>query len=1285
MIKKGYREMVAAIILSVCMSMGTAPVNGLAAQAGHTEVPDSGNGGSTGSPGDSEKETYGTRGRNIENDDTINEGGSEGGSGITDSGAPGIGGNAGNGGDVGTGSGNGGGTGNSGTGNGSEAGGSGNSGETGGRGNSGDAGDSGNSGETGDSGTSGEAGGSGNSGEAGDSGTSGETGGSGNGGDAGDSGTSGETGGSGNSGETGGSGNGGDAGDSGTSGETGDSGTSGETGDSGTSGETGDSGTSGNSGETGDTGIGDSGNSGETGDDGAGDSGTSGETGDAGIGDGSGTGTGEGSGNIGDTQGGQTSEEDKDVQGGQTAAPENPDKDKIDSEIKKPAIPEDFKTTDGMTAIYKQIDKLYSLYDIAGDDEVVCGFLGQLYNEIFDGYEALSDVEKEAFDTGYQELKDAMEMSFFMADSRMFNSISAYDLSTDNVELSIPGFQSQPTSFEGALYILEKLESGLSGTATIKLTENITYGEAIEWGYPSLDLVLELNGKDLEAASGLTLADSDIAIKGDGGFKGKLTAGNKASLTADGCKLDGSVYADGASLSIKDSDIIGNINLNNHSSASLSLGNSRGMTGGVISENQSFLTITSGSYHDMYIESASKVIIKGGEFSDIVNVYDGSTLVIDNGSFTGVETNGRGGAALYAAEGSKVTLNGGTFKPADGCDHAIRFVSTEREIDQLWGDGKEFNSLRFELISSADNLYGTLVDEATADNPDKLLKVVPATTPAIRDTVTAHMVEKVFGKGQSDYDVSANTIRLNNNIFLNRTILIETDITIDLNDFSVQSQYASSDNTPTFSLNKDDVELTLMTSSPRYDDVIYDDYGSRYANNTVLGSYGYPTSSLRGNGSPAVGSVDGKSGTKVIVREGVMLIGGDGYSWPSYTTSNAAGGMGAAAIVNVDTVELDGILIGGNGGRASGNGHAGDGGNTIYNCRSVTALSNGKAYGGGGGNVPADGTGFPGQGGIADPDSQFSGINSEDGRNGYHLTETVDAADTGVNVRLWGKEVLGRAVFEESDLDSGSRVYADLVVKRNRDAENQEAVKAWLSANPSELVLGAIYDMELTKVIDTDSTHSTKEFSRVNRKFQVSLELPSNMRGGTDVQVLCIRDGSVSPAEMSSTSSQTEIYFWVDYLSAYGIVYKPGTSGGVFPSGGGSAGGGGGRSVSGMRASKSMGQWIKDEKGWWYKNGTGSYPQDQWAYLNYNGTYNWYCFNKEGYVVTGWFTDAGNNTYYLHPVSDGTMGYMYTGWHQIDGKWYYFNTETGAGQGALLKGTVTPDGYSVDEAGIWIQ
>ena len=46
---------------------------------------------------------------------------------------------------------------------------------------------------------------------------------------------------------------------------------------------------------------------------------------------------------------------------------------------------------------------------------------------------------------------------------------------------------------------------------------------------------------------------------------------------------------------------------------------------------------------------------------------------------------------------------------------------------------------------------------------------------------------------------------------------------------------------------------------------------------------------------------------------------------------------------------------------------------------------------------------------------------------------------------------------------------------------------------------------------------------------------------------------------------------------------------------------------------------------------------------------------------------------------------MIMGWHQIDGKWYYFNTEDGAKQGMMLKNTVTPDGYPVNEQGVWIQ
>lgn len=58
--------------------------------------------------------------------------------------------------------------------------------------------------------------------------------------------------------------------------------------------------------------------------------------------------------------------------------------------------------------------------------------------------------------------------------------------------------------------------------------------------------------------------------------------------------------------------------------------------------------------------------------------------------------------------------------------------------------------------------------------------------------------------------------------------------------------------------------------------------------------------------------------------------------------------------------------------------------------------------------------------------------------------------------------------------------------------------------------------------------------------------------------------------------------------------------------------------------------WKRDSTGWWYKNADGSYPKSTWQ--------------------------------------------------QIDGKYYCFNEI-----GYMLANTVTPDGYTVDENGAWIQ
>lgn len=81
--------------------------------------------------------------------------------------------------------------------------------------------------------------------------------------------------------------------------------------------------------------------------------------------------------------------------------------------------------------------------------------------------------------------------------------------------------------------------------------------------------------------------------------------------------------------------------------------------------------------------------------------------------------------------------------------------------------------------------------------------------------------------------------------------------------------------------------------------------------------------------------------------------------------------------------------------------------------------------------------------------------------------------------------------------------------------------------------------------------------------------------------------------------------------------------------------------------------------------------------------FDWFLFDGEGFMVTGWYTDGVGNTYYLNPVSDNTKGRMVTGWNVIDGKSYYFNEEPDGTRGKLYRNTMTPDGYHVNANGVW--
>ena len=116
-----------------------------------------------------------------------------------------------------------------------------------------------------------------------------------------------------------------------------------------------------------------------------------------------------------------------------------------------------------------------------------------------------------------------------------------------------------------------------------------------------------------------------------------------------------------------------------------------------------------------------------------------------------------------------------------------------------------------------------------------------------------------------------------------------------------------------------------------------------------------------------------------------------------------------------------------------------------------------------------------------------------------------------------------------------------------------------------------------------------------------------------------------------------------------------------------------------------------DTGGVWNQNGniwTYTYPGGNlakgWNFLTYRGKSDWYFFDQNGIMQTGWI-DWNGSRYYLFPISDGWRGRMLTGWQLIDGTWFFFEPVSGLNMGHLYTGTTTPDGYQVGADGAWRQ
>ena len=118
--------------------------------------------------------------------------------------------------------------------------------------------------------------------------------------------------------------------------------------------------------------------------------------------------------------------------------------------------------------------------------------------------------------------------------------------------------------------------------------------------------------------------------------------------------------------------------------------------------------------------------------------------------------------------------------------------------------------------------------------------------------------------------------------------------------------------------------------------------------------------------------------------------------------------------------------------------------------------------------------------------------------------------------------------------------------------------------------------------------------------------------------------------------------------------------------------------------------WIFTGRKWRLRRPNGSYARGsivsqsfidgmkvrhQWEQVNGR----WYAFDEQGYLKTGFFYDAGYDGWFYVDENAG----MQTGWFQINGKWYYFKDVSDGTRGIMLRNQKTPDGYFVDENGVW--
>lgn len=232
---------------------------------------------------------------------------------------------------------------------------------------------------------------------------------------------------------------------------------------------------------------------------------------------------------------------------------------------------------------------------------------------------------------------------------------------------------------------------------------------------------------------------------------------------------------------------------------------------------------------------------------------------------------------------------------------------------------------------------------------------------------------------------------------------------------------------------------------------------------------------------------------------------------------------------------------------------------------------------------------------------------------------------------------------------------------------------------PDGLDSNAITAMEVR--MDLDQSGSVTENIQPLVPFELTFELPPGIRP-ENLVVYHYHDGQILSLPVSVSDNRATVI--IKGLSTFLIAnerpknWKPSESDSD-------------SSSATLKLMSITGRWIKDDQGWWFKMANGSYPKDDWVYIE--GF--WYRFDPNGYMRTGWFQDKDLKWYYLK--ESGAMASEE--WVLDQDKWYYLNSDgvMSASQWLLYKGlwyyllqngqmavnTVIDGQYYVGEDGVW--